>query len=129
MLNRLKFVSIALLMAATPATAEDSKEGLAGLWRFDVTSPQGTTLGAMTVRKREQGYSGKLITNQGDEALDIRSIELQGTAMTMVVASPRGDVVFRGNLSDGRYGFSGTVTYFNGQSFPMVGAKQRACEC
>ena len=119
----------ALLLAATPAATQQTQADLAGLWRFDLTSPQGTTtLGAMTVlRNKDSGaYEGKVITNGGVEALPIRSIQIQSRRMTMEVDSPRGLVVFRGDLGLSGQSFSGTLTYHDGRDFWMAGVKQQA---
>ena len=117
--------------AALPAAAPALEQGpdLAGLWRFDMTSPQGvTTLGAMTVLKdKDSGaYGGKAITNGGGETLPIRSIQLQAHRMTMTVDSARGPVVFRGDLDPSGQSFSGTLTYHDGRNFSMAGVKQQA---
>ena len=92
-------------------------------------SPQGiTTLGAMTVlRSKDSGaYEGKVITIGGVEALSIRSIEILTRRMTMTVESPRGLVVFRGDLGSAGQSFSGTLTYHDGRDFFMAGVKQQA---
>lgn len=126
-----RMLMIALVVAAVPAAASAQEQGpnLAGLWRFDMTSPQGaTTLGAMTVqRNKDSGaYEGKVITNGGVEALPIRSIQIQSRRMTMEVDSPRGPVVFRGDLGPAGQTFSGTLTYHDGRDFSMTGVKQQA---
>ncbi len=126
-----RMLMIALAVAALPAVASAQEQGpnLAGLWRFDMTSPQGaTTLGAMTVlRNKDSGaYEGKVITNGGAEALPIRSIQIQSRRMTMEVDSPRGPVVFRGDLGPSGQSFSGMLTYHDGRDFSMTGVKQQA---
>jgi hypothetical protein len=122
---------IAFAVAALPAVASAQEHGpdLAGLWRFDMTSTQGaTTLGAMTVlRNKDSGaYEGKVITNGGVEALPIRSIQIQSRRMTMEVDSPRGLVVFKGDLGPSGQSFNGTLTYHDGRDFSMTGVKQQA---
>ena len=126
-----RMLMIAFALAALPSAASAQEQGpnLAGLWRFDMTSPQGaTTLGAMTVqRNKDSGaYEGKVITNGGVEALPIRSIQIQSRRMTMEVDSPRGLVVFRGDLGPSGQSFSGTLTYHDGRDFSMTGVKQQA---
>ena len=128
MLHKLALaVPMAMLIALIPtysAVGQDAA-ALTGLWRFDVTSPLGTTLGAMTIRSKDRRYSGKVITDQGDEAHDIRSVELSGDKMTIMVTSPHGDIIFRGDLANAGQRFNGTISYYNGQSFPMIGVKQQ----
>ena len=126
-----RMLMIAFAVAALPAAASAQEHGpdLAGLWRFDMTSPQGaTTLGAMTVlrNKNSGAYEGKVITNGGVEALPIRSIQVQARRMTMEVDSPRGLVVFRGDLGPTDQSFSGTLTYNEGPDISMAGVKQQA---
>ena len=116
---------VACLLSSVPAAAQTA--AIDGLWRFDMTSPQGvTTLGAMTVlRNKDRGaYGGKVITNGGVEALPIRSIEIRSHRMTMTVDSPNGPVVFNGDLSPSGQSFSGTLTYHDGRNFSMSGVKQ-----
>src|SRR5688572_17111177 len=121
----------ALALAALPAPASAQEQGadLAGLWRFDMTSPLGiTTLGAMTVlRNKDSGaYEGRVMTNGGIEALPISSVKIESRKMTMTVDSPRGPVVFRGDLGPSGHSFSGTLTYHDGSDFSMAGIKQQA---
>lgn len=141
----------------TAASAAD----ITGLWRFDMVSTGGTTLGAMTIqtvetadkqaatqrdwavakgrgsewkspggpltvpaKSGEAAYTGIAMTNQGTHALPIESIELNGGAMTMVVNSPRGLVIFRGTVNADRTRFDGKATYWNGAVFDMHGVKQ-----
>ena len=78
----------------------------------------------MTIAAAEQGYRGTLTTDQGSNVLPVRSLTLDGSDMNMIVESPNGNVVFKGQLnSDGR-SFQGTVTYHTGQNFPMSGIKR-----
>ena len=115
--------------SAAPGAAPADARGpdLAGLWRFDMISPRGsTTLGAMTVVKdKDSGaYGGKAITNGGGEALPIRSIEVRSQQMTMTVDSAHGVVVFRGDVDRSGQSFRGTLRYHDGRDFVMRGIKQ-----
>lgn len=150
--------TLALSLAIpTAASAAD----ITGLWRFDMVSGGGTTLGAMTIQTQETAdkqaatqrdwamakgrgtewksaggpltvaakpgqvaYTGIAMTNQGTHGLPIESIELNGDAMTMVVNSPRGLVIFRGTLNGDGTRFAGKATYWNGSVFEMHGVKQ-----
>ena len=80
----------------------------------------------MTVLKdKDSGtYGGKAITNGGDEALPIRSIELRAHRMMMTVNSANGAVVFRGEVDPSGQSFSGTARYHDGRDFAMRGVKQ-----
>jgi hypothetical protein len=117
--------------AAVPAAASAQEQGpdLAGLWRFDMTSPKGvTTLGAMTVLKNKDSgaYEGRLITNGGVHGLPIRFLHLQSSQMTMEVESEHGLIVFKGELAPSGQGFSGMTIYHDGRPFRMTGVKQQA---
>lgn len=102
---------------------ELSAPDLAGAWRFEVDTGKGMTLGAMTLTGRGDRYEGTLTTNQGNNTLAVRPLVVRDRAIVMMVDSPNGEVVFKGTLdADGR-SFRGTVTYFNGQAFPMVGRR------
>ena len=70
------------------------------------------------------GYTGFAITDQGGHALPIESIEIRDGAMVMVVNSPRGLVIFRGQLDAAETRFDGQLTYHNGSIFTMRGVKQ-----
>jgi hypothetical protein len=152
-------LAAACFLISLPAAAD--AKGLAGLWRFDMVSSGGTTLGAMTIQtletqqrqaatqhewalakgrgtewKRTPGpltvpsasdrpvYTGVAMTDQGTHGLPIESIELKGGAMTMVVNSPRGLVIFRGTINADQTRFDGKATYWNGSVFDMHGVKQ-----
>ena len=152
-------IAAALLSTATGAFCEESN--LTGLWRFDMVSSGGTTLGAITIQtletqqkqaetqhewalakgrgiewKRTPGpltvpatsgrpvYTGIAMTNQGTHGLPIESIEVNDGAMTMVVNSPRGLVIFRGTINADFTRFDGKATYWNGSVFDMHGVKQ-----
>ena len=123
---RLRFLALAAcLTMSMPAWAQPA--AMDGLWRFDMTSPQGvTTLGAMTVRKNKDSgaYEGRLITNGGVEGLPIRSLQLQSNRMTLEVTSAHGPIVFTGDLGRSGQSFSGTVVYHDGRNFSMTGIKQ-----
>ena len=69
-------------------------------------------------------YTGIAMTNQGTHGLPIESIEVSGGAMTMVVNSPRGLVIFRGAINADQTRFEGKATYWNGSVFDMRGVKQ-----
>ena len=149
----------ACLLIGLPGAAV--AKNITGLWRFDMISGGGTTLGAMTIQtletqhrqaesqhewalakgrgaewKRTPGpltvpasadrpvYTGIAMTNQGTHGLPIESIEVKDGAMTMVVNSPRGLVIFRGTINADYTRFDGKATYWNGSVFDMHGVKQ-----
>jgi hypothetical protein len=70
------------------------------------------------------GYAGFAMTDQGGHALPIEYVGIDKDALTMVVNSPRGLVIFRGTLSADEQRFEGKLTYHNGSVFTMRGVKQ-----
>jgi hypothetical protein len=70
------------------------------------------------------GYTGFAMTGLGGHALPIESIDIRDGAMTMVVNSPRGLVIFRGRIDAAETRFDGKLTYHNGQVYDMRGVKQ-----
>lgn len=84
------------------------------------------TPGPLTVpaASNRRVYTGIAMTNQGTHGLPIESIEVNDGAMTMVVNSPRGLVIFRGTINADRTRFDGKATYWNGSVFDMRGVKQ-----
>jgi hypothetical protein len=124
---RFRLLTLAAVCIAFNVPASAQTPAMDGLWRFDMTSPQGiTTLGAMTVRANKDSgrYEGRLITNGGVEGLPIHSLEIQSGRMTMEVRSAHGPISFRGQLSPSGQSFSGTVRYHDGRDFSMAGVKQ-----
>ena len=95
-----------------------------------IAKGQGTDAARATASSRDKdqpnlpGYTGFAMTDQGGHALPIESIDIQGSAMTMVVNSPRGLVVFRGTIDADQTRFDGKLTYHNGSVFDMRGVKQ-----
>ena len=91
---------------------------------------RGTDASRATAHSRDEdqpnlpGYTGFVMTDQGGHALPIESIDIQGNAMTMVVNSPRGLVIFRGTIGADDTRFDGKLTYTNGQIYDMRGVKQ-----
>ena len=90
----------------------------------------GSDASRATARSRDQdrpnlaGYTGFAMTDQGGHALPIESIDIREGAMTMVVNSPRGLVIFRGTIDAAESRFDGKLTYHNGNVYTMRGVKQ-----
>ena len=91
---------------------------------FEVKTGNTVAHGAMTLTADGSGYRGTLTTDQGNNVLPVRSLTLAGSNMDMLVESPNGNVTFKGALSADASSFAGTVTYHNGQKFPMTGTKR-----
>lgn len=98
---------------------------LAGGWVFNVNTGGNVVRGTMTLVADGSAFTGTLTTDQGSNVLKVRSLTLKGAEMLMIVESPQGVVSFKGALGSDRRSFEGIVTYHNGQSFPMSGARQQ----
>jgi hypothetical protein len=110
--------------AESPRTNEATTRSLAGDWAFEVKTGNSIAHGAMTLTADDSGYRGTLTTNQGNNVLAVRTLTLAGSNMDMLVESPNGNVTFKGTLSADASSFQGTVTYHNGQQFPMTGTRR-----
>jgi hypothetical protein len=110
--------------AENPRTSEATTRSLAGDWVFEVNTGNAVAHGAMTLTADDSGYRGTLTTNQGNNVLAVRTLTLAGSNMDMLVESPNGNVTFKGTLSADASSFQGTVTYHNGQQFPMTGTRR-----
>jgi hypothetical protein len=110
--------------AGTVVEKDRPSRDLSGRWAFQVATGKSLTNGVMTLVRSGSEYGGTLTTDQGDNLLKVRSAGLEVSELSVVVESPNGEVTFKGVVSaDGR-SFLGTVTYFNGQRFPMAGARR-----
>ena len=110
--------------AGTPRTDEATTRSLAGDWVFEVKTGNTVAHGAMTLTADGNGYRGTLTTDQGNNVLTVRSLTVVDSDMDMLVESPNGAVTFKGALSADASSFAGTVTYHNGQKFPMAGKRR-----
>jgi len=116
--------AVALLAGCAGSLERAVAPDLAGDWVFEVQTGQNVAHGAMTLVADHAGYQGTLTTDQGNNVLPVRSLELQGSDMNMLVESPNGNVTFKGTLSSDAHAFQGKVTYHNGQEYPMSGLRR-----
>lgn len=86
---------------AAPAPADAASE-LPGTWDFTADVMGETTTGVLTIT-REGGSLGGTVTSSvfPNVTLSIGGIETRGDRVTIVVASPEGDVTLQGMVSDG----------------------------
>jgi hypothetical protein len=127
-LSRNAVMALGVFLLAACASGSDRHLRLApdlsGDWSFQVeVAPDRVTHGAMSLAPEGADYTGSLTTDQGDDVLRIRRFTLKGEAVEIIVESPDGDVIFFGDLDQTGRAFNGTVTYHNGQSYPMVAIK------
>lgn len=109
-------LAVGIVSACATAPARD----LSGDWRFRVeVSAERVTHGAFRLEPAPGGYVGVLTTDRGDNQLPVQSFTLTGANVAMVVISPDGTVTFEGQLSDDAGAMHGTMTYHNGERYPM----------
>ncbi|MGV3478577.1 MAG: hypothetical protein ACO1O3_01405 [Sphingobium sp.] len=96
---------------------------LHGNWDFLMDVGGTPSFGLLSIGLIDGGYGGSL-TPVRTAPVVLRAITLTGDAIHMVVASREGDVLFDGRLSARGDRMCGTVTYHNGNSFPMAAQKR-----
>jgi hypothetical protein len=115
--------SIALSCDAGTAAAGGEAPNLHGHWDF-LMVPRGTpSFGLMSIGFVGADYGGSLAPSRTAPVV-LRKITLTGNSIHMVVASREGDVLFDGKLSAKGDLMCGTVTYHEGETFPMVAQKR-----
>ena len=110
--------------AAGPGGRGAAPVSLAGAWSFRIDTGGGRiTLGRLQLAPAAGGYAGTLTTNRGDNVLPVPSFTVLGAEVRMRVESPQGAVTFAGALTPGARAFTGTLTYHDGQRFPLSATK------
>ncbi|MBY8825068.1 hypothetical protein [Sphingomonas colocasiae] len=105
------------------AAARGEAPNLHGNWDFLMDVGGTPSFGLLSIGLIDGGYGGSL-TPVRTAPVVLRGITVTGDAIRMVVASREGDVLFDGRLSAKGDRMCGTVTYHNGQSFPMAAQKR-----
>jgi hypothetical protein len=96
---------------------------LHGNWDF-LMVPRGIpSFGLLSIGLVGADYGGSLAPVRTAPVV-LRRISVTGNDIRMVVASTEGDVLFNGRLSAKRDFMCGTVTYHEGETFPMVAHKR-----
>ena len=109
--------------AGSPAAGGAEAPNLHGHWDF-LMLPRGLpSFGLMSIGFVGSDYGGSLAPVRTAPVV-LRSIDVTGGRVRMVVASTEGDVVFDGRLSTKGDLMCGTVTYHGGETFPMVAQKR-----
>lgn len=96
---------------------------LHGNWDFLMDVGGTPSFGLLSIGQIDGGYGGSL-TPVRTAPVVLRSITVTGNSIHMVTASREGDVLFDGRLSTKGDRMCGTVTYHNGQTFPMMAQKR-----
>ena len=108
---------------AGPAAAGSEVPNLHGHWDF-LMVPRGLpSFGLMSIGFVGADYGGSLAPARTAPVV-LRNIALTGNSIRMVVASTEGDVLFNGSISAKGDFMCGTVTYHEGETFPMVAQKR-----
>ena len=109
----------ALNCSAGTAAAGGEAPNLHGNWDF-LMVPRGIpSFGLMSIGFVGAEYGGSLAPTRTAPVV-LRNIKLTGNDIHMVVASREGDVMFDGKLSAKGDYMCGTVTYHEGETFPMI---------
>ena len=105
--------------SAGEAAAGGEAPNLHGNWDF-LMVPRGIpSFGLMSIGFVGADYGGSLAPTRTAPVV-LRNIKLTGNNIHMVVASREGDVLFDGKLSAKGDYMCGTVTYHEGEKFPMI---------
>ena len=115
--------SIALTCDAGAAVAVGDAPNLHGHWDFLMVPRGSASFGLLTIGFVGAAYGGSLAPVRTAPVV-LRTITLTGNSISMVVAAREGDVLFDGAVSAKGDLMCGTVTYFNGEKFPMVAQKR-----
>ncbi|HYG48679.1 MAG TPA: hypothetical protein VD846_12160 [Allosphingosinicella sp.] len=115
--------SIALSCDAGEAAAGGEVPNLHGQWDFLMVPRGMPSFGLMSIGFVGAGYGGSLAPTRTAPVV-LRKITLTGNGIHMAVASREGDVLFDGRLSAKGDFMCGTVTYHEGETFPMVAHKR-----
>ena len=115
--------SIAVTCDAGVGAADGEAPNLHGHWDF-LMVPRGIpSFGLMSIGFVGADYGGSLAPARTAPVV-LRSVTLNGDRIHMVVASREGDILFDGNISAKGDYMCGTVTYHEGEKFPMVAHKR-----
>lgn len=115
--------SIAMNCGPSVDTAGSEIPNLHGNWDFLMDVGGTPSFGLLSIGQVDGGYGGSL-TPVRTAPVVLRRITLTGSSIHMVTASRDGDVIFNGRLSAKGDRMCGTVTYHNGQTFPMMAQKR-----
>ena len=115
--------SIAVNCDAGPPQARAVAPNLHGHWDF-LMVPRGVpSFGLMSIGFVGADYGGSLAPVRTAPVV-LRKVTWTGNSIQMVVASTGGDARFDGRLSAKGDFMCGTVTYHQGETFPMVAQKR-----
>jgi hypothetical protein len=106
---------------AGPASAD--APNLHGNWDFLFDAGGTPNFGLLSIGFVGADYGGSL-TPVGTAPVVVRTISVTGNSVHMAVASREGEVLFDGRLSAKGDRMCGTVTYHDGETFPMVAQKR-----
>jgi hypothetical protein len=115
-------VSVSMRFACPPPTAVPSQPPeLPGLWDLVMDVGGTPSFGLLSLGMADGKLAGSISLNAGVAV--VRSLTLDGQAVTLVVTTGEGDVRFDGTLTADGKRMCGIVTYHGGQKLAMVAQK------
>jgi hypothetical protein len=115
--------SLAVNCGAEAASTTGEAPDLHGTWDFLMDVGGTPSFGLLSIGLIDGGYGGSLTPSRTAPVV-LRRITVTGTTVRMIVASREGDVLFDGRLPAKGDRMCGTVTYHDGNTFPMVAQKR-----
>jgi hypothetical protein len=116
-------VKLSFECSAAATTAGNEEPNLHGTWDFLMDVGATPNFGLLSIGFVGTDYGGALSLSMTAPVV-ISKITLTGININMVVASPQGDVVLNGTLAAKGSRMCGTVTYHDGNVYPMVAQKR-----
>ena len=105
-----------------PASQPGQPPELAGSWDLVMDVGGIPSFGLLSAGRSGQDYAGSIALNAGVAV--VRSLKLEGRAVSLVVVTGEGEVSFDGTLApDGRR-MCGIVNYHGGEKYRMVAQKR-----
>ncbi len=100
---------------------------VSGRWDFHIDLGQRTTPGEFWLWRRGRVYTGTL-TPRGTNTLPIRELVQRGLHVDLIVDTPDGPVTVTGAVRPDGASLEGTVTYHQGQRYPMTATRRPTAE-
>lgn len=104
-------------------TPPSEEPNLHGAWDFLMDVGATPNFGLMAIGLIGRDYSGALALSLTAPVV-ITKVTVTGHDVSMVIASPQGDVLLNGKLASKNSRICGTVTYHDGKIFPMIAHKR-----
>lgn len=120
--------TLLLASCARPSTLGQSPTpNVSGRWDFHIDLGGRTTPGEFWLWRRGHVYTGTL-TPRGTNTLPIRELVQRGLRVDLTVDTPDGPVTVVGTVQPDGASLEGTVTYHQGQRYPMTAKRRPTAE-